>query len=906
MMPAASDDRWSASRRRSLRLRSLLLREFVLFSGLPVVLISALILAFLYRERMRAQRQFAVQQAAAGAARIEQAMERQTAELLNLMRAPKVRTALASPIEAQRKQAASMVAALVETAARNRLSYLVGFHLLDAGGAPVVKWGRSFGPEGPGGATTDYFVGALHLAAIRGQRAPVHKSHSGGDQPVIYSTLVSDEDGGILGVAVFAADFRPLFREMSMSGACRLTGLLDSYGSPIAEALLGRTALGFVGGARSAALYEVAGIIKEEGWPLDQIVAYARVRPPEQSSIRWTAFFQVPAGSLVAYYKAAAWAVGGAGVVVLLLAVAIAHWLSSGIARPIVQLVEAAERLREGDWEAPLPAVTRPKEIAMLTESFRRTRDEIRQSQRELKAKIAAVEASEAALAVEKERLAVILRGITDAVIAVDVDGRVHFANRAAENLLGLPNDRIVAHMVSEKVHANDPQNGKPLDLMRAAVSSASPRPTDVKIVREDRREVLCELLAAPVANPAGQQIGTIFTLKDVTMERQAAAERMRNERIRSLGVLAGGIAHDFNNLLAVIMGNGSLLQDLPRDRFEDVPLIAHEIVDAAERARALSNQLLVFAKGGSPVKREAPLRAIVEEALAFATRGSACTYRVEAPNDLRVVVADPDQLHQVFHNLALNAVQAMPAGGEIHVRLENFDARDSGAALGLKPGPCVRVRFRDFGCGIPPDNLPHIFEPYFTTKPQGQGLGLSTVHGILAAHGGAITVHPCNPGTEFEIIIPASTESAQARSAAGDSAPSATPRLRVLVLEDDATVANMTRKMLEHLGHSVTMTSDGATCVRAYEEAASKGAPFDLTIMDLTIRGGMGGLDAVRILRRNHPNLRAIACSGYAKGGAMSNATEYGFSAVLPKPFTLMNLRAAIAAVLEREKGKA
>ncbi len=888
-------------------MRGLLLRKFVLFSVLPAIVLSALVLGFLYRERLRAQRQFAEAQAAASAARIAQALERPTVELLHLLRSSEIRAAVRSGPEHYRTEALAKLSALIETTARNRLSYIVGCRLLDLRGHPILQWGRPWpATDEPDGVAADYFTGALHLAAIRGQRAPVHIAHAGGDAPVIYSALVTDDAGAIFGVAAIAADFRPLLREMALSGYHRLIGLLDSRGDPIAEGLLGRNAREILRETRGAILTETGGVAKEEGWPLDRIVAFARVRPSEQASIQWTALFDVPSRGVVAYYKWAALSLAGAGAAVLLLAAGAALLLSHRVAQPIVQLARAAERLREGDWDAPLPTVRRPSEIVRLAETFRRTRDDLCRSQRELKDKLDALQKSETALAVEKERLAVILCAINDAVIAIDLEGRVRFANRAAERMLGLSAQHMAGNDLKTILRGFDPSTGEPQDLTRTPVAATRPASSDLKIVRADGSSFLAECAISPVLNPDGERIGAILALKDVTLERQAEKERIRDERIRSLGVLAGGIAHDFNNLLGIIIGNGSLLLDLPRESGEEVSRIAHEILDAAERSRALSNQLLVFAKGGAPIKREAALREIVEESLAFATRGSPCRYRIESPPQLWMVLADPDQMHQVFHNLALNAVHAMPNGGEIHVRLENVEARENGAIAGLKPGPYIRAWFRDFGVGIPPENLPHIFEPYFTTKPGGHGLGLSTAHGILAAHGGAIRVHPRDPGVEFEVYIPARAGAAPGKPPPAAAPPSAAAPLRVLLLEDDLSLAKMTGKMLEHLGHTVKAVAEGRACVEAFEEAAENGRPFDLVIADLTIRGGMGGAEAVNILRRRHPGLRAIASSGYSQGAVMANAAQHGFSAVLPKPFTLPNLRAAISEALSGNQAAA
>ena len=372
-------------------------------------------------------------------------------------------------------------------------------------------------------------------------------------------------------------------------------------------------------------------------------------------------------------------------------------------------------------------------------------------------------------------------------------------------------------------------------------------------------------------------------------MDKEAGmqAELERATRLDSLGVLAGGIAHDFNNLLTAIRGNLGLIQLEP----EAMALVGGQVNDAeraAKRATDVTQQLLTFAKGGDPVRSIVELSEVVREAAGFARHGSNVRVEFDLAEGLPPAEVDASQISRVVHNLVLNAVQSLSGGGGV-VRL-SLSVRDlhAGEVSALPAGRYLQLLVIDNGPGIPADRLPRIFDPYFTTKVKGSGLGLATCHSIIKKHQGQIEVKS-NPaiGTTFTIWLPAAQRAAAvAKSAAYFPFP--VTSARILFMDDDEVVRNLARTLLAKAGHDGTLVADGAEAVAAYRQAHTAGNAYDLVIMDLTVPGGMGGKDALVAMQKINPAVRAIASSGYSNDPVMSNHQAFGFVAVLPKPYSL------------------
>ncbi|MBK8475712.1 MAG: response regulator [Opitutaceae bacterium] len=375
---------------------------------------------------------------------------------------------------------------------------------------------------------------------------------------------------------------------------------------------------------------------------------------------------------------------------------------------------------------------------------------------------------------------------------------------------------------------------------------------------------------------------------RQLARESHLEAELQRTSKLESLGLLAGGIAHDFNNLLTVVMGNLSLLK-LDPGLDADSTECLQEAENAIGRSRDLTMQLLTFAKGGDPVRTSVALADVVQEATRFALHGSTVRAAFELAPGLWPAEVDQGQISQVVQNIVMNAAQAMPQGGRIRVELAN-ETVPEGDRL-LAPGRYLRLTLADDGPGISPEALPRIFDPYFTTKKTGHGIGLATVHSIIKKHGGHITVaSTLGQGTVFKIWLPAAAAAPAAAQPAA-LATRARARGRALVLDDEESIRRLATAMLGRLGLETVAVADGADALRAYAEALHQGHPFALVILDLTIPGGLGGEETMRELLKIDPEVRAIVSSGYSNNPVLADHRSYGFKGMVSKPYELADL---------------
>jgi len=359
-------------------------------------------------------------------------------------------------------------------------------------------------------------------------------------------------------------------------------------------------------------------------------------------------------------------------------------------------------------------------------------------------------------------------------------------------------------------------------------------------------------------------------------------------QKMEAIGTLAGGIAHDFNNLLGVVIGNVSHALGLVGD---DHPLrdVLTDVQTSSLQAQGLTQQLLTFAKGGEPIKRVCDINKLLRATSAFSTRGSKSKCRFELSYDLWPAEVDKSQIEQVLNNLVINANQAMPQGGTITIRSENVTVRPE-HDLPLRPGRYVTFSVEDTGIGIPPAHLPNVFEPYFSTKQDGSGLGLATAYSIIKRHDGYLAVtSELDKGSVFRIHLPAAEgmpdeprhpTNAQHRGSG-----------KILIMDDQESILTMVQRMLVSMGYEATGALNGFQAVERYQEARSAGSPFKAVILDLTIPGSKGGLKTVKELAAIDPTVKAIVSSGYSNDPVLSNYEEYGFCGMLPKPYTMADL---------------
>jgi len=385
--------------------------------------------------------------------------------------------------------------------------------------------------------------------------------------------------------------------------------------------------------------------------------------------------------------------------------------------------------------------------------------------------------------------------------------------------------------------------------------------------------------------------------VRDITERKKTEEELRKIERLESLGVLAGGIAHDFNNLLTGILGNLSLVQ---MEGGEDYQNILEEAKQASIQAKNLTLQLLTFSKGGEPIRGKVSIEDIIRESAEFSLHGSNVRCEFHFANDLWKVEVDKGQISQVIDNLVINSNQAMPEGGKIHIKAENIILEKENL-LYLQEGKYVKITLQDEGIGVPEEYLPKIFDPYFSTKQEGSGLGLATVYSIIKKHEGYITVQSkVGKGTTFFIYLPAIEEKISGERAKKAIRRTLTGKGRILIMDDEKIVRKAVGGMLGRLGYTVEFAENGEEAITKYEEAKNSGNPFDTVILDLTVPGGMGGKKAIEKLLKIDPDVKAIVSSGYSNDPVMANYEKHGFRAVVAKPFDLKELNEAIKKVLE------
>jgi len=468
------------------------------------------------------------------------------------------------------------------------------------------------------------------------------------------------------------------------------------------------------------------------------------------------------------------------------------------------------------------------------------------------------------------------------------------YANRAFEKTTGYSLEDLKGKKYWEIVHPDYQDLTRNRGIARQAGEDVPTR-YEFKIIRKDGEERWVDFTASFIEyDNMPALMGSTF---DITERKKAEEELQKTSKIESLGILAGGIAHDFNNLLTVIMGGITLAKD-DRIIHKHRSKILTEAEGAAVKAKELTQQLLTFSRGGVPVKKVTSIPDLLRDTTDFILRGSSvkCKYRIAG--DLMNAEIDEGQISQVIQNLALNAVQASPESGIINISAENTRISE-GSTIPLEPGEYIRIAIRDHGQGIPHEHLDKIFDPYFTTKIKGHGLGLSVCYSIIKNHDGHISVRSkINSGTTFRIFLPASHI---------DIADKEKPKIhmshgkgKILLMDDEDMILSVTSKMIKTLGFEVEVSRDGEEAIRKYRQAKESGEPFDLVIMDMTVPGGMGGRETIGVLSNFDPAIKAIVSSGYSNDPVMAHFSDYGFSGVLSKPFNFDNVREIIYRILD------
>ena len=496
---------------------------------------------------------------------------------------------------------------------------------------------------------------------------------------------------------------------------------------------------------------------------------------------------------------------------------------------------------------------------------------------------------SEEALRESEEKYRLLVENASDSIVVAQ-DGMLRFVNSRTTELSGYSAEELKSSPFIELVHPEDRDEVRK-NYMKRINGEAAPARYTFRVLHKDNSVRWVQISAVRISWEGAP--ATLNFLSDITEKRRLEEELVNARKLESIGVLAGGIAHDFNNILGAIMGNISLAKldldpgDTTYNRLDDAE-------KASKRATALTRQLLTFSKGGAPVKQVTPLGNVIMDCSAFVLSGSRVRCDVNLPDNLWPVEIDVGQISQVIHNIIVNADQAMPDAGTIQVSAENITV-DTNQGLPLPAGRYVKIAFQDPGTGIPDAELPKIFDPYFTSKPEGNGLGLTTAYSIIKRHGGHISVQSqVAVGTIFDVYLPAAAEGAP--KATAETPHVFTGTGKILAMDDEEMIRDLLQQMLPRMGYTVEVARDGKEAIELYRRGMDSGEPFDAVILDLTVPGAMGGKETVDRLRRMDATVKAIVSSGYSNDPIMSDYQKYGFSGVVAKPFNLRSLGKTLA----------
>ncbi len=499
-------------------------------------------------------------------------------------------------------------------------------------------------------------------------------------------------------------------------------------------------------------------------------------------------------------------------------------------------------------------------------------------------------------IAARKVRQEEILAALPEVVILLDEAFCIQYSNAAGENLWGTnpadPSDCSICGLaVINFIHPED--RNRWTALLESVLSGDSTEKDKLLRVRGSGDELvwmntkICQLADG----------GVLCTLEDYTTRRRHETELTKSQRLESIGRLAGGLAHDFNNFLSIIMGN----IDIAQIKLGSTELVKSELeiaIKACMKASDITKQMLTFSKGGAPRKEIASIVDLVLEAAELNSHGSKLKVNFEIDESIPAVEVDVGQIHQVFGNLIINADQAMPGGGCLSIRVTQGSLSEESEKRGDRNA--VIVEFEDHGCGIAEDEIDLVLDPYYTTKTDGTGLGLSTAFWIIQRHHGRLSINSTvNQGTTVRLALPRSTK-AMSAAKLKENCTTARGEYRILIMDDNDQVREVLRMMLEALGHQVVGTSDGQQCVDEYQKAFSDDLVFDLVILDLTVPGGFGGRWTFQRLREIESKVCAIVASGYGNDSTLAAPEAFGFKDRLQKPFLISELENVIKKVLE------
>ena len=565
------------------------------------------------------------------------------------------------------------------------------------------------------------------------------------------------------------------------------------------------------------------------------------------------------------------------------------------ILSPLKILSDTTQEIASGNLESKLNLNT-GDELGDLAKSFNSMSKDLEKSKKKMVDEIVERKMTEKALRESKQMLEHTFASLHDTLFIVNAETfEVMNCNPAASKMFGYALDDIIGQTIN-LFHRDDETFRKFKEIL---FKEGALIDCEFSMKHKNGTVLITEHSVMPIVDAAGGRVAWISVVRDITEKKGMEKERLKMQKLESLGVLAGGIAHDFNNLLTGILGNISLIKHLvnPEDKIYKIVL---ESEKASLYAGELTKQLLTFAKGGEPVKETVFVEKLIKESCDFALRGTNIKSDYIIAEDLLPVDVDRGQVSQVINNLMINATQVMSAGGTIKVSATNITV-DANRELPLNAGKYLLISVEDRGGGIPEELLPKIFDPYFTTKEKGSGLGLASAYSIIKKHGGHFEVESeAGLGATFHIYLPASNKEL---TLPNTEEPMIKGSGRVLIMDDEKMIRELADEYLKHLGYDCVVANDGREAIEVYKKAQESGAPINAVIMDLTIKGGMGGEEAIKLFLEVDSDARVIVSSGYSVDPIMADYKKYGFSGVIAKPYTIAKLSEVIDNVLKGEK---
>ncbi len=548
-------------------------------------------------------------------------------------------------------------------------------------------------------------------------------------------------------------------------------------------------------------------------------------------------------------------------------------WEGKPAVMGIIYDISERKKMEEALWKAQdkleIRVKERTAELVILNEKLQQEISERKQAEQELK---------------RSENNFRKLAENSPALIYVFNKDRLLYMNSTALSVAGCNTEEIAHINPWDFIHPDSREQVRQAIIWRRQGTTILPYET--KLITRNGQELL-GYLSDDLIDYEGQE-AILGIIVDITERKKMEEELMQASKLESLGILAGGIAHDFNNILTIISGNISLAKMI-MDPSQEIHELLVEVDQATIQARDLTQQLLTFSKGGAPIKEAASIQELLKESASFVLRGSNVNCKFTIPDDLWTVVIDKGQFNQVINNLIINADQAMPEGGTIKLSAENISLTCENLLSGQVQN-FIKLTIADQGIGIAEDQLSKIFDPYFTTKQKGHGLGLPTCYSIIKKHGGEIKINSeLGLGTTVDIILPACPELSVGKKDRGKIPVSG--QGNILIMDDEVLVRATLGKMLTHLGYHAIFAADGFEAIELYQENKASGQPCEAVIMDLTIAGGMGGKEAVKRLLELDSQAKVIVSSGYSNDPVMADFKKYGFSGVIPKPYEIESL---------------